>query len=67
MPMATELQALITGAVAGALTHMSGEAGPFDIAVELGVDEDGNYEPSILVTGRQSGEQIEVTVEAVER
>jgi hypothetical protein len=57
----TEFQALITGAVAAALTKASAE-GPFLIDVEIEMDEEGNYTNRILVTGQESGEELLVTV-----
>lgn len=53
----TELQALITGAVAGALM-----ASPFKIDVEVETDKDGNYTNKVLVTSRFTGEELLVTV-----
>ena len=53
----TELQALVTGAVAGALM-----ASPLKIDVEIETDKDGNYTNKILVTGQSSGEELLVTV-----
>jgi hypothetical protein len=58
----TEFQALMTGAIAGALMRASAD-GPFLIDVEQGVDEEGNYLPEILVRGRESGEELVVTIE----
>lgn len=57
----TEFQALVTGAISGALMKASAE-GPFLIDVEVGVDEEGNYTNEILVTGRESKETLLVTV-----
>lgn len=62
----SELQALVTGAVMGALMKTSGEGGPFLIDVEGAVDGDGNYLPEILVRGRESGEVVRVRVEVEE-
>jgi hypothetical protein len=57
----TEFQALITGAISGALMKASAE-GPFLIDVEVGVDDEGNYTNEILVTGQESKEQLLVSV-----
>ena len=57
----TEFQALITGAVSGALIKASAE-GPFLIHVEVGTDGE-NYTNEIFVTGRESGEQLVIRVE----
>lgn len=57
-----ELQALVTGAIQGALMKVSGEGGPFLIDVEAVTDEQG-YLPELLVTGRESGERVRVRVE----
>lgn len=62
----TEFQSLITGSIAGALMKASGEGGHLLIDVDMPVDEAGNYEPVVLVTGRQSGEKLRVIVEVVE-
>lgn len=59
--MLTEFQALVTGAINGALMKAP-EYGVM-IDTEIGVDEHGNYTNEILVTGRESGEQLRVTVE----
>ena len=57
----TEFQALITGAISGALMKASAE-GPFLIDVEIETDSEGNYTNKILVTGQESGEELLVTV-----
>jgi hypothetical protein len=62
----SELQALVTGAIVGALMKASGEGGPFAIDVEVVTDASGNYEPSLFVRGRESGEQIQINVEVLE-
>jgi hypothetical protein len=58
----TEFQALITGAISGALMKASAE-GPFLIDSEVETDAEGNYTNRILVTGRETGEELVVTVE----
>lgn len=58
----TQFQALITGALLGALIKASGE-GQFLIDAEPLMDEEGNYTPEILVTGRESGEKLLIRVE----
>lgn len=60
----SDLQALVTGSLAGALMKADAE-GPLMIDVEVGVDDEGNYTNAILVTGRESREQLLVTVEVV--
>lgn len=57
----TEFQALITGMISGALMKQEFAL----INVEVGVDESGNYTNEILITGRNSGERLLVTVEAL--
>jgi hypothetical protein len=58
----TEFQALITGAVTGALLKADAE-GPFLIDVTPQIDADGNYLPEISVVGRESGEKLRVRIE----
>lgn len=58
-----ELQALVTGAVMGALLKASAQGQPFLIDVEGQTDGDGNYLPEIIVRGRESGEVVRVVVE----
>ena len=58
----TEFQALITGAISGALMKASAE-GPFLIESEVETDKDGNYTNRILVRGTETGEELIVTVE----
>lgn len=58
-----ELQALITGAIQGALMQVSTDEGPFLIEVEQVIDGDGNYLPEILVRGRESGECLRIRVD----
>lgn len=53
-----ELQALVTGLIAGSLVKQEA----VDIEVEPRVDAEGNYKPQILVTGRKSGQQLLVAV-----
>jgi hypothetical protein len=66
-----ELQALVTGAIIGALMkasadpNLSPEGGPFLIRVEPRADAQG-YLPELLVTGRESGERVIVRVTALE-
>ena len=60
-----QLQALVTGAVQGALMKASTPAGPFAIEVEPGMDEDG-YTNTIRVRGRESGERVVIRVEREE-
>ena len=62
----TEFQALVTGAIAGAL-HKASKEGPFLIDVEVETDKDGNYTNKILVTGKESGEELLVTVAVFDR
>lgn len=57
----TGLQALITGAIAGALQAQHW----LEVDVEPQVDGEGNYEPWFRVTGRQSGASVIVRVEVV--
>ena len=59
----TQFQALITGAVAGALMKESGKQSPFLIDVEVETDREGDYTNKILVRGRESGEELIITVE----
>jgi len=59
----TPFQSLIVGAVSGALMKHSGKEGPFLIDVEVEMDRDGNYTNKILVRGRQSGEELLITIE----
>lgn len=56
-----ELQALVTGMIAGALTKADHES-QVDIEVLPRMDTSGNYEPYVLVTGRQSGTRLLVAV-----
>lgn len=58
-------QALVTGAIAGALQKAGSDDGFLLLDAEVGVDEDGNYLPEVLVTGRESGTQLLVTVAIV--
>lgn len=60
----TEFQALVTGAISGALMKADAE-GPLMIEVAALVDGDGNYTNQIIVIGRESKEQLLVTVEPV--
>jgi hypothetical protein len=57
----TDFQALITGFVVGALLKAP-ESG-FNIYAETVVDQDGNYRPTILVSGLGTGEKIVITVD----
>jgi hypothetical protein len=59
----TEFQALIVGAISGALMKHSGREGPFLIDIEVETDREGNYTNKILVRGRVSNEELLVTVE----
>lgn len=62
----SEFAALITGAVAGALTKASAQAdpaGPFLIDVTVPRDSEGNYLKEVWVTGMESGEQLVVKIE----
>ena len=59
----TEFQALITGSIAGALMKAGSEEGHLLIDVDVPTDSKGNYLKEIHVTGRQSGEQLRITVE----
>lgn len=58
----TELQALITGLIAGQLAKTSDEEDLVLIDVDIVMDDNG-YTNQILVTGRVSGERLLVTVE----
>ena len=58
--LTSDLHALVTGLVAGALSRPDL---PLKLKVEIERDADGNYLPRILVTGSVSGERIVVTVE----
>jgi hypothetical protein len=58
----TQFQALVAGAIQGALMKASGEGGPFLIDVEPVTDEQG-FTNEIRVTGRESGERLLVRVE----
>ena len=60
----SQLQALVTGAINGAL--MRAPQHGILVDSEVGVDENGDYTNEILVTGRESGEQLLVTVEVVQ-
>jgi hypothetical protein len=60
----TEFQALVTGAISGALMKADAD-GPLMLNVEVGVDSAGNYTNEILVEGRRSGERLLVTVEVI--
>lgn len=62
---AREFQALITGAVAGALLKASAD-GPFLIEVNVPTDEQGNYRNVVEVTGRESGQKLRITVDSME-
>jgi len=59
----TQFQALIVGAVSGALMKHSGKEGPFLIDIEVETDKEGEYTNKILVRGRQSGEELLITIE----
>jgi hypothetical protein len=59
----TDLQALITGAIAGALMKAEEEVGLL-IDVEAIIDEDQQYTGQIKVTGRGSGETVLIAVMA---
>jgi hypothetical protein len=59
----SELQALVTGSITGALMGAS----HLDIDVEPVLDDGGNYQPEVLVTGRQSGQKLRISVEEEER
>jgi hypothetical protein len=53
---------LVVGAIAGGLQKASAPVGPFLIDVEVEQDKDGNYTNQILVTGRESGDELLVRV-----
>jgi hypothetical protein len=55
----TELQALVSGYIAGALAT----AELFACDVEVPSDANGNYLPEILVRGRVTGERLRVRVD----
>jgi hypothetical protein len=57
----TEFQALITGAVAGALQKAS--PSPFNIDVAVPTDSEGNYRYEVWVTGNESGEELVIKIE----
>jgi hypothetical protein len=59
-----ELQALVTGAVVGAL--MTVDENWLAIDVEPERDGDGNYLPVVHVTGRNSGTRLRISVDVVE-
>lgn len=54
-----ELQALVTGALVGTMMGQPHLA----VDVEVETDDDGNYLPTFLVVGRNSGERLRVTVD----
>lgn len=58
----TELQAWVTGILAGELKRQAATHDVLDISVDVQVDDDGNYKPEFLVTGNQSGAQVRVYV-----
>lgn len=58
----TQFQALVTGSIAGALMKAGAEEGHLLIDVNIPQDDDGNYKNEIIVTGRESGEELLVTV-----
>ena len=58
----TDFQALVTGAIAGALMKAGADDGHLLIDVDVGVDSEGNYTNQIEVTGRESGEELLVVV-----
>lgn len=55
-------QALVTGTIAGALMKAGADDGHLLIDVDVGVDSEGNYTNQIEVTGRESGEELLITV-----
>ena len=63
IPTMTDFQALVSGAVWGALSKAGAEGGPFLIDVETIDDGQGNLLPMIRVRGRESGETLIVRVE----
>jgi hypothetical protein len=58
----TQFQALIVGSIAGALMKAGATEGHLLIDIEVETDPEGNYTNKILVTGRESGEELLVTV-----
>lgn len=56
----SSFQALVTGAIAGALAKASEDF--LLIAVEIMRDEDGDYTNEIFVRGRESGDELIVQV-----
>jgi len=58
----SEFQALITGSIAGALMRASAEDGFLLIDVDVPRDSQGDYLNEIVVVGRESGEQLRITV-----
>jgi hypothetical protein len=57
----TDLQALVTGFVAGALSYQD----LLHVDVEPVRDDHGNYKPELIVTGRESGERLLIRVEVL--
>ena len=53
---------LVTGAIHGALLKLEKD-GPLMIDVEIEMDAEGNYSNKMLVTGRESHDEVLVTVE----
>lgn len=58
----TDLQALVTGAIAGALSRSD----VLNVEVRVHRDARGNYLPYLDVIGNESGRTIRVHVEEVE-
>ena len=62
--MNSELQALVTGVVAGALMQATAQGAFLDADVELAHDGEGNYEPEIRVVVIQTGDRVLIKIEA---
>jgi hypothetical protein len=58
-----QLQALVTGVVAGSLTNVHDL---IVIDVEIQTDDEGNYLPELYVIGRNSGMKLRISVDVVE-
>lgn len=57
----TELQALVTGFIAGSLIRANDS--PLKVSINIPQDKQGNFLPVIHVTGRVSGERLVVRVQ----
>lgn len=61
----TDLQAIVTGVLIGALLRVKDKLVRIDI--EPMTDGAGNYLPQFLVRGRESGEHLVVQIDVVKR